>query len=53
MVSDYNQFSYFNTFRTKDPLAPVYQGLGQIEFADGSLYTGLTKNGLFEGKGRL
>jgi hypothetical protein len=29
------------------------EGLGTIKFADGSLYQGMTKHGLFNGKGRM
>lgn len=36
---------------TKDRYKPTWEGLGTIEFSDGSVYKGQTKNGLFNGKG--
>ena len=51
---DLYQISYFVIeFRTKDRYKPVWEGLGTINFADGSVYQGQTKNGLFNGKGRM
>jgi len=31
----------------------TWEGLGIIEFPDGSTYQGMTKNGVFNGKGRM
>ena len=42
----------FDIFRTNEERA-VYEGFGQIIYADGTHYTGLTKNGYFNGKGKL
>jgi hypothetical protein len=31
----------------------IWEGLGIIKFVDGSLYQGMTKNEMFNGKGRM
>lgn len=49
----YKSFKFSQYFRTKDRYKPVWEGLGTINFADGSVYQGQTKNGLFNGKGRM
>lgn len=40
-------------YRTKDRFKSVFDGLGTMKFQDGSIYQGLSKQGLFNGKGRM
>ena len=51
MVADENSKNRSSDLKITD--TSIWEGIGIIQFADGSTYQGMTKNQQFNGKGRM